>query len=100
MQGASDFDEMGSKLRIANVTSAFDAIDTMFVGDVFVKNPKKKARKAMDPPLILLTKSKVILNRGSCPLLRWHPRLWLPSMLSAHNSGSRVSPGSTWSLFD
>ena len=40
---------MGSKSWIADVTSAFDAIDTMSIGDVFGKNPKKKARKAMDP---------------------------------------------------
>ena len=49
MQAASDFDGMGSKSRIADVSSAFDATDTMYVGDVFGKNPKKKALKAVDP---------------------------------------------------
>ena len=49
---------MGSKSWIADVTSAIDAIDTMSVGDVFGKNLKKKAQKAADPPLILLTKSQ------------------------------------------
>ena len=49
MQAASGFDGMGSKLWIADVTSAFDATNTMSVGDVFGKNPKKKARKAVDP---------------------------------------------------
>jgi len=77
MQAASGFDGMGSKLWIADVTSAFDATDTMSVGDVFGKNPKKKARKAADPPLILLTKIQSRPQPRRLPLARWHPRLQL-----------------------
>jgi hypothetical protein len=39
---------MGSKPRIANMSNAFNLMDTMSVGDILGKNPKKKVRKAMD----------------------------------------------------
>lgn len=48
MQATGNFSKMADKSRIVNVTSAFDTMDTMSIGDVLGKNPKKKAQKAMD----------------------------------------------------
>ena len=49
VQATSSFNRMGSKAKIADVNDAFGVADTMSVGDVFSKNPKKKTRKAANP---------------------------------------------------
>ncbi|XP_066333146.1 uncharacterized protein [Miscanthus floridulus] len=47
---ASSFDEMGSKVKVANVSDAFGAASAMSMGDMFGKKHKKNTRKATDPP--------------------------------------------------
>jgi hypothetical protein len=41
---------MGSKVKIADVDDAFGTANTMFVSDLFGKNPKKKTHKVVDLP--------------------------------------------------
>ena len=49
LQAASSFDGMGSRGKVADVSDAFGAADTMSVGYVFGKKQKKNFHKYDDP---------------------------------------------------
>jgi len=85
MQATSSSDEMGSKAKVADVNDAFGAADTMLIGDVFGKNPKKKTCKAADPPLDVAPKRP----RLSSATVVAPTQLASASALAADASGSR-----------
>ena len=62
VQATSSFNGMDNKAKIVDVNDAFGAANTMSVGDVFGKNPKKKTRKA-------LIRHRTLLRRGQDHLL-------------------------------
>ena len=49
LQAALSFDGMAGKTKVADVNDAFSLVDTMYVGDLFVKKSKKNSRKSSDP---------------------------------------------------
>jgi len=51
LQATSSFDEMGSRWKVADVSDAFGAANTMSVGRVFGKKHKKRSRKSADLPV-------------------------------------------------
>jgi len=85
MQATSSSDEMGSKAKVADVNDAFGAADTMLIGDVFGKNPKKKTCKATDSPLDVAPKRP----RLSSTTVVAPTQLASASALAADASGSR-----------
>ena len=48
LQAASSFDKMVGKAKVADIYDTFGLVDTMSIGDVLGKKPKKNSCKSSD----------------------------------------------------